>query len=206
MRNEKGSIVVEATLSFTLFTLALVFFINLITMVTLQSRVEYALHQTAKEISTIAYVYEITKLSESFEVLQKNIDEYVSAFNGSIDKVDDYIQNDDISDFLQNLKVYIILEDSAIKFLARDIFEGYLKNGKLTADNYLKAYHVENGLMGMDFSKTSFSTATGIIDLTVEYTYKNNTLNLPIFQNGIKLRQRAVTRVWQNGDGTKFNK
>lgn len=61
-RDERGSILVESTLSLVMFVGVLAFMISLIDIVCLYDRMQYAITQTANEISTYSYVYSASGL------------------------------------------------------------------------------------------------------------------------------------------------
>ena len=196
MKDERGSVAVEASLSFTMFVLALVFFINLIGVVTLQSKVEYALHQTAKEVSMISYIYGVTNLDDSIGNIKNEINGFIVNFTGQLSEKSSF--------FDQYLSEYVNIdikaEDALFSLICNKVFESYLSSDSETADQYLKRHHIKNGIKGIDFSQSSFLEDDETIDLVVEYRYDYKMLNFSVFDNGLLLKQRAMTKIWSGGD------
>ena len=196
MKDERGSVAVEVSLSFTMFVLALVFFINLIGVVTLQSKVEYALHQTAKEVSMISYIYGVTNLDDSIGNIKNEINGFIENFTGQLSEKSSF--------FDQYLSEYVNIdikaEDALFSLICNKVFESYLSSDSETADQYLKRHHIKNGIKGIDFSQSSFLEDDETIDLVVEYRYDYKMLNFSVFDNGLLLKQRAMTKIWSDGD------
>lgn len=70
-KNEDGYIVVETIGTFMLFTLLVVSILSLINIVTIQTRVHYALTQTANELSMYSYVIDALGLSNDIKALDE---------------------------------------------------------------------------------------------------------------------------------------
>ena len=64
-KDENGYIVVETVLAFMLFVFLNLSILTLINIVTVQSRVHYAITQTANELSMYSYIIEATGLSDA---------------------------------------------------------------------------------------------------------------------------------------------
>lgn len=84
MKNEDGYIVVETTLSFMLFVLLVVSILSLINIVTVQTRVHYALTQTANELSMYSYVIETLGLTSTIKGLDRTGQEVQETIDGVI--------------------------------------------------------------------------------------------------------------------------
>jgi len=82
-KDEKGYIVVETIGSFMLFTLLMISILSLINIVTIQTRVHYALTQTANELSMYSYVLDALGLSDEIKALHKTS----IALQGDIDQI-----------------------------------------------------------------------------------------------------------------------
>jgi len=85
VKNEKGSIVVETMGSFILFILLMISILTLINIVTVQSRVHYALTQTALELSMYSHIIHTLDLTDIF----KSITEGGSAGSELIGSIQD---------------------------------------------------------------------------------------------------------------------
>lgn len=87
-KNEDGYIVVETTLAFVLFVFLVVSILSLVNIVTVQTRVHYALTQTANELSMYSYVIDalgltsdIKGLDKTGQEVQKEIDDVINDLN-----------------------------------------------------------------------------------------------------------------------------
>lgn len=82
-KKEDGYIVVETTVAFMLFTLLVVSILSLINIVVVQTRVHYALTQTATELSMYSYVIDVLGLTSDIKALDRTGQEV----QGKIDSV-----------------------------------------------------------------------------------------------------------------------
>lgn len=62
--NERGAIIVEATLSLTFFVFAIIMLLSIVDICYVQSKMAVAVNSTAKEISQYTYLYGLTGLNE----------------------------------------------------------------------------------------------------------------------------------------------
>lgn len=83
-KNEDGYIVVETSVAFMLFVFLVVSILSLINIVTLQTRVHYALTQTANELSMYSYVVETLGLTSTIKGLDKTGKEVQDKIDGVI--------------------------------------------------------------------------------------------------------------------------
>lgn len=72
VRNEGGSITVEATISLTAFMFAIVTILTIVNICIVQARISYALNSTAKEISQYSYLYSLTGLNDAQKAAYDN--------------------------------------------------------------------------------------------------------------------------------------
>jgi len=64
LRNEEGAMVIEATMSVTLFMFVIIMLLSFVNLCIAQSRIGVALNQTAKEISQYTYIYSLSGLND----------------------------------------------------------------------------------------------------------------------------------------------
>lgn len=83
-KHDEGYIVVETTLTFTLFILLVVSILSLINIVVVQARVHYALTQTANELSMYSYVIDALGLSDDIKGLDQTGQEVQKKIDGVI--------------------------------------------------------------------------------------------------------------------------
>lgn len=83
--------------------------------------------------------------------------------------------------------------------------KGYLKQGSLSADGFLKAYGVKDGYGGLDFSGSTIfcDSDSRMIDIVVEYDVEPGFVRL-IYPGGkIHMVNRVTIPAWLDGDGVK---
>lgn len=86
--------------------------------------------------------------------------------------------------------------------------KGYLKQGSMSADEFLKAYGVKDGYGGLDFSGSTIFCDSDFrtIDIVVEYDVEPGFVRL-ILPDSVKLHMvnRVTLPAWLDGDGVKVN-
>lgn len=108
---------------------------------------------------------------------------------------------------------YIALEGAeyAVKDLmgtgaAYLLTQGYLKQGSMSADEFLKSYGVKDGYAGLDFSGSTLFCDNDfrMIDIVVEYDIDVGFMRL-ILPDSVKLHMvnRVTIPAWLDGDGVK---
>lgn len=172
---------VETIGCFLLFVFLNISILSLINIVTVQTRVHYALTQAAETLSMYSYTLDamgvadhLTKSAERSESVVKDANKMISNINeviGAIEKLDiDGMQKsgqavysqssgfvgqlrDNPKDVLKNFMNYGIQELSgvALSTCIRPLVGWYLTNGELSGDEFLTAFQVEGGLSGLDF-------------------------------------------------------
>ncbi|WP_195986084.1 hypothetical protein [Clostridium sp. D33t1_170424_F3] len=175
--DEKGYIVVETATAFMLLVLLMVSILSLVNIVTVQSRIHYALTQAAETVSLYSYTLEVTGMAESIKnnaekaeqvnsgQISKNINELLdglkslsenqTAGKNTAVQVKDWVENAAQSpkQTIQLMLNYGLKEmgDAAFSALIRPLVGRYLDNGSQSGDDYLKAFHVSGGLKGLEF-------------------------------------------------------
>ena len=241
-REEGGYIVVETILSFTMLVLLTVSILSLINITVVQARIHYALTQAAETISMYSYVLEATGLADPMGNLaqgaagvQEEIDGFRENLTGVLDGLESLAPEeigasgealagqvggwiDDVSadprGALQDLLQFGLYEGekALARALAQPLVGRYLSNGAWTGDEFLRAFHVYNGLEGLDFGGLDFrdndSTlldADGNVVLTVRYEleYTFGALPLP-FGPHLDVEQTVTTKSWLGGHGEGY--
>lgn len=174
-RDEHGYIVVETIGSFLLLVLLITSILSLINIVTVQSRIHYALSQTAQSVSMYCYALEaagiaddLTAISAKAEDSQEELNKFKTNFNGLMDGIEtlspEAVGNhgealldqgnavwEEVSSnpkgTLQNLITYFLDQGSsaALEAALRPLMNHYLSNGSMSGDEYLKAFGIGNG-------------------------------------------------------------
>lgn len=182
MLNDKnGYIVVETVGAFLPFLLLIISILSLVNIVTLQSRVHYALTQAANTLSVYSYALEVTGIAEDLTELDnhaskvgKEADEIKKDINEVLAGIDSLSMGDvkvhgeaaakkvlgwgesiadDPQAAIQIMMNYQLGEGSKeiFEYFIRPLVGRYLGNGDMTGDEYLKSVNVIDGLKGLDF-------------------------------------------------------
>jgi hypothetical protein len=189
-KNESGYIVVETVGSFLMFVLLVVSILSLVNIVTLQSRVHYALTQSAIALSIYGHILEATgqaekiqaydtpssKTRQGTEAILEEIDSVLEGINSisrgfgkdvSISHSRTLGTGEDIADNLITIaRLLIDYGDEAaaslvFEQLVRPLVGRYLSNGDLTGDEYLRSVNVVGGLNGLHFTKYAIGSPIG---------------------------------------------
>ncbi len=259
--SEGGYIVVETIVAFTLFVFLTISILSLINIVAVQARIHYAITQAAETISMYSYTLDAMGVSEHMmqsskrgEAVSKEIGDFQKNVNGVIDSIEKlnisgikangnalYQQGsevasrvkDDPKDVFQNVMNFGLQKAGSAGFgaLVRPLVGRYLGNGSLSGDEYLKAFHVEGGLNGLEFSTfdilgfdtdtfrvtaaprddSVLLTSSGDIRIVVSYKidYTFGVLPLPFRGNNgsktcLNVTQEVVTKAWLGGNGEGY--
>lgn len=176
-----GYIVAETAGVFIPFVLLIASILSLVNIITVQTRVHYALTQAANTLSMYCYALDaagvsdkLIKLGEESGKVKAEIDGLKADILGVITGVEKLSQahgaDKEISapsgeytaeetfagepmNLLQQIINYGLGEsvETLFETLVRPLIGRYLSNGSMTGDAYLKAFNVENGLNSLKF-------------------------------------------------------
>ncbi|MFI3170086.1 MAG: hypothetical protein R3Y06_09095 [Faecalibacterium sp.] len=177
---EKGALIIEATISLTFFMMLIFTLLSLINIAYAQARIGIAVNSAAKELSQYAQLYYATEMDEqltgtggtsssffeSFAELINQLGDSASTINEELGSViteaGTSLSGDNLGDYLKNYMGGTLARTLVQKNLVST------ENG--SADAYLRGLHVVNGLSGLDFGNTSFlEGTTGNVNIVVEY-------------------------------------
>ena len=240
-KNEDGYIVVETTIAFMLFAFLVISILSLINIVTVQTRVHYALTQTANELSMYSYVIDVLGLTSDIKGLDetgKEVQEKIDGVINDLNTIETGVNSftSDTEKFFDNMDALVetieriteagkslsgtakeVVQDPKGTFVAlvraaldktknlavqevvmRPMIEKYLANGDQTAEEFLKAYRINNKL---DLSDSVFIDSNGDITVVASYDidYTFGLLPLPAELSKIHVKQTAKTRAWLGG-------
>lgn len=88
-KNERGSLTVEACLSFTVFMMIMFSLIFLIRIVYVYGLIQHAITQTAKELSSYSYLYQVSGISDIDKAITGSTSAGVDNFNAKTSAVVD---------------------------------------------------------------------------------------------------------------------
>ena len=180
-KDQRGYIVVETIGAFLLFVFLNISILSLINIVVVQSRVHYALTQSAQALSMYTYALEATGVAEHIvassnraDKVAQSSDEMVTNLNKLINALEDWdadgftnaandIYNqsyriaerivDDPKGVLQNLLNFGLSKGSsfALGECVRPLMGWYLRGKAGSGEKFLEDYHVVDGLSGLKF-------------------------------------------------------
>ena len=135
------------------------------------------------------------------------------------------LANQNPKDILQEFLNYGIDQAGSALFeqVLQPLMNRYLKNGELTGDEYLKAFGVEKGIRGLDFTLTDLSSglldldstgnsnskmldAQGNVRIIVSYEVDYTFGALPLPFTKLKFTQEVITKAWLGGNGEGYIK
>lgn len=254
LRNEKGYIVVETIVCFLLFTFLNISILSLINIVFVQARVHYALTQAAETLSMYSYTLEAAGVAEHLknsaataEGVQSDANQFIEDVNlviSSLENLDlegvadsgqnlyeqgsGFVDNliDDPKAVLQEFMNYGIREGGSalLEQLARPLVGHYLTNDGQSGDEFLTAFHVIDGLDGLNFytldlpgynentnrleglteNDSRFLNSNGDIKLVVQYEIEYAFGALPLPFSTLHVTQEVITKAWLNGEGEGY--
>ncbi len=180
-KDENGYIVVETIGTFIPFVLLIASILSLVNIVTVQSRMHYALTQAANTLSMYSYSLEVTGVADKLVQIDNKANKVRKEKNeiiSDIGKVFEGIKNvsfqeaqvqgevltkgvsgmiEDIIDnpeqALQGILNYGLgeISNAAFEQGLRPLITRYLSNGSMTGEEYLKSVNVINGIDGLKF-------------------------------------------------------
>ena len=246
-RDEGGYIVVETITSFLLFVLLNISILSLINIVTVQSRIHYAVTQAAEAVSMYTYSLNVMGVTDhlvtnakkaagaedSLNTVKTHINDVISAINSldakktlesgkalykdGVDTISSV--REDPEPAVQLFLNYNLQEGLDALFAAaiRPLIGRYLANGDMTGDEYLKTFHVEGGLGGLQFNDfdaldlnttvsddSRFLTGEENVKIVVEYNIDYTFGALPLPFTKLHICQEVMTRAWLNGVGPGY--
>lgn len=259
-QDERGYIVVETIGCFTLFVFLVISILSLINIVAVQARVHYAITQAAETVSMYSYTLDAmglaghmvnsatraNKTGEELNTFKSNVNEVIEAIetlsiSGIKASGDAMAQQgssvakdirDNPRDVLQNLMNFGIQKAGSAAYgqLLKPLLNRYLRNGDMSGDEYLKAFHVVDGINGLKFTtfdiigwdstanrfKTTQPEDSQILtkdgDVRIVVTYKIDytfgALPLPFRDKDgnsyLTVTQEVVTKAWLKGVGEGY--
>ncbi len=176
VEKERGAIIVEATISLSIFMFAIFTLLSVIQMAYAQSRISVALDSATKEFAEYAHVYFITgaadaasgsggKSSATFDEVAEFL-ETIGSDLGSIDsELGQYVSN--IGNALSGDSIADIMESGVGQALIKQMMEKNLVSGTSgSAEAFLNRYHISN----LDFSESSiFERSSNEVFIRVKY-------------------------------------
>ena len=204
--NERGTLIIEASFSLVIFIAGIASIISLINVVMVHNKVQHVINQTAKEIAAYGYIYDIAT-----DELKPLLDGFIEGFTADSNVDSMYDDNSLVGNILTEIKE--ATSKQAINQVVKVIAEKYFGNTRgesESADKYLQAYRVKDGLKGLDFSDSILYQSEGktgheTVEICVEYIIEHDFPLTPFPVKEIYMKQKVATRAWIDGDGTSYS-
>lgn len=213
-RRQRGALTIEASISYSIFLMVIVSILYIMRIVYLYGLMQHAVSQTAKELSSYSYLYQIAGISDLNQQVSGAAASRTSQFNEDVEEVvrfyeefssgnlsADYNGTTDVSEILKNLGAAMFGEagkevnHQLFVAVAKPLIESYIgadSRGN-SADARLKALRVVDGMSGLNLNSSSFFEDGQTIDLIVCYTID------PIMPIDILPELNLANRAWVRG-------
>lgn len=207
---ERGAVVIEATLSLTLFMFAMLTVYTMYHVCLAQARIGAALNATAKEISQYSYVYSLTSLNQKQANLAANggvakttlgsdlseVDSIYEAFMGLASSGSTILSNSDNAEsFLYYTLDYGI--DTAKAAIAGELARGMMrKHFGSDPDKFLRGLGVVGGTGGLSFIKSRIFESGTKDDILLDVRYKVVIIKLLNIDLTMNFELCAKTKAW----------
>lgn len=197
-KKSRGVLTVEATISYTIFMMVILTILFIMRIVYAYALIQHAVSQTAKELSTYTYLYQVSGAAGMADQVQSGAQAGEERFNadaGNIVKIYDTLSDGwdsgdlntvqeagenittDPKAILQEIASAIVgnatrdVVNAAFSETSRLMMAGYIDadSDGAGADAKLKNLQVIGGLSGLDFSSSSFFEDKKTIDIVVCY-------------------------------------
>lgn len=244
-KDERGAIVVEATLSLTAFVFAIFTVLTLVNVYYIQSKMSVALNSATKEISQYSYLYYAFGINEydkaasqgtedSKKTAEQTIDCYGSMLN-ALSGIENSIETNEFDKLLEEIengtksvdtlvalyadkladdpKGFILgmgkmaaseLKEEGKAILGQVLAKAFMKKNLKAyendkADDFLKRYHVVDGIDGLDFNYSTLMAYGTSNQIQLCVTYDVQVIRLLNIDYKFTFRQVAKSNAWGNG-------
>lgn len=209
-KSERGAIVIEATLSVTMFMFALLTVYSMFHVCLAQARIGAALNSTAKEISQYSYMYDLTGLNEKQANLAANggaaesilgdnfseVKDLYGAFSGIARGATSIVSSPENA---ESFAYYALnagidqVKGSAAGELARMLMRKHFGS---EPDKLLKRLGVERGMSGLSFVKTRIFDSGEDSDILLDVRYQVTVVKLLNIDMKLNFELCAKTKAW----------
>lgn len=208
-RDEKGAIIVEATIVLPLFIFAILIILSVIDICYVQAKMSVALNSAAKEMSQYGYLYTTFELDEHLSGEGGKSSELMGSLGEVFNKLGG--QTEGFSDELSGMfsttgsiasgdSVAEYAKDALGMTLAKQLVKKNLVSYKDdTAENFLRRNQVVDGVDGLNFLYTSFLTNADQNEVDIVVSYEIRVLRLLNMDFKFRFVQRATSKVWGKG-------
>lgn len=217
----KGAFAIETLISVTIFMMAILALMMFTVIIRTEARMQYALNQTAKEISSYYYVLDKTGLGFGVE---KSGD--VEDMNKLIDGVSNLTKEEKtgnwkIDDFSNVNDIYQLIKDKDPLTVIKSVFQYAAATGinskisELIApplcqalmpkyiagdntDKYLQSMGVGNSIEDVNFSQSDFMGDEESINLVAVYKINTKSITFGMIDQELTICQTASVKAWKD--------
>lgn len=214
IKSERGAIIIEATLSLTMFMFAMLTIYSMFHVSLAQARIGTALNATAKEISQYAYVYDLTALNSQQANLAANGGAAQSVLSDNLSQVNSiYTALKGISSGTAAIAgspgntesfLYYVLNqgiDAAKGGITGELARMLMrKHFGSDPDKFLQGLGVENGMKGLSFRKSRIFSNGTESDVLLDVRYQVTVIKLLNIDLKLNFELCAKTRAWVGSD------
>ncbi len=203
---ERGAIVVEATIALTTFMFLIVTLLSIVNICLVQAKVGTLINGVAKDLSYYSYIYSVTGVGEK----EKSVHEGSKQARSTVEVL---TGTEDVATKLEALGVVFkkefwesvknLLLDEAVDagkgVLLNKLCQGMAKDrlemSTNDADSYLQKLGIQNGVSGLNFTCSEFCNG-GSNKIKVVCVYQVHMLRLLNVDLNFHFCQTAETRAW----------
>lgn len=222
-RSEKGAIVVEATLSLSVYIILIFMILSIIDMANTQSKIKVTLNNVAKEMSQFAYAYHAAGLDNAEQNLMKgheNVTKDINEIKSGFDSLKNVISGDSSgSEDIPNIEDAVQIDSSlgdgvvwlfgkaenwgkeqVIALYAKHYMQKNLKDFRDdTAEAFLDRHHIKDGLDNLKFDGSKFVTYGSGTDIVLNIEYEVEMFKFFDLDFEVKINDTAQTKAWLGG-------
>lgn len=211
-KEENGAIVVEATISLSVFMFAIVTILTIINICLVQARIGVAINLAAKDISQYTYIYALTGLNEKQKELASNSNKAVITVDDALGEMDNMfdavrgistlfqegMHDEELRSSMKSLVLNEIAEgvkSQAAGLAVKALVKDRLSTQEKDCDSFLKRMGIQEGLDGIRFSD-SVVCLNGTDEIKIIAKYKVHVIRLLGNDIDIQFMQCAATKAW----------
>lgn len=206
-KSERGAVLIEATLSLTLFMFAMLTVYSIYNICLAQARIGAALNATAKEISQYSYIYDLTGLNDkqsdiadkggaAQSVLSDNLSE-VDGFFGALEGLADTIpavgeNSESFLNYTLNAGIDAV-KGGLVGEMARGLMKKHLGPNP---DQFLMKLGIKDGMKGLYFGKTRLFVSGQSDEILLDVRYEISVIKLLDVDITFNFELCAKTKAW----------
>ncbi len=205
-KNLEGSITIEASLALPIFICGYLLIISLISIIRIESTVQYAVNQSAKEISQYCYVADRLASTSVIDCSDSSLNDIITSvinFSGIMQDESADVDDPETGSVIKSLTMMVsnpaaneMIGSKITDSLCRRLVRGYITENKSEADKYLMKL---GGITmdDIDFRYSDILKDGRSVNITAIYNVRLNTFGL-LGDKGFTftLKNSAHTAAW----------